>query len=284
MNIIFEAKERTREIDLPTLKETVSLAEYDGKLPDSRPLEHYQLIDDLSEIAYKKGYNFNLDHIYVSKSESNRLMVFDPENQGLPKSYILRRVVTRLNIVDASFNTAAHNTSIAIGYNERGIQIAFGTNVKVCSNMCIFGERYMTTYGDNKMPFDKMMELVNTYINQLPDICSDDFRILNRMYDHPVNDNDIITAVGEMQLNAVRGAYFGGDSPLNIGEVSTFSKGLLKQHGNILEAEPESRIMSLYDFYNMGTEILHPQRAEISSVWPNVSSWGNFVVNHFNLN
>ena len=162
--------------------------------------------------------------------------------------------------------------------------MAFGTNIKVCANMCIFANRILYTYGSEKMPFEKMMQLVDEYIDNLPTIAKDDFRILETFKEFPVNDWNVIETVGEMQLMAVQSAYLKGESPFNIGQVSSFSQGVLKNSPKLLDLGGEDRIMSLYDFYNMGTEILHPKRAEMTTVWPSVAHWGDYLTKRFNVN
>ena len=283
--ILFEKDEKTKEVSLDLLKQTASLADpYTGKLPSSRPIEHWQFIEEIQEQVDKKNLSFAIEPIYIGKGESKKIKQLDPENKGIPGSYLFQPVVTKLNITTPDYVRENYSTSIAIGYTEKGVQVAFGTNVHVCSNMCIFGGRLSVTYGNNKMPFDKLMELVQKHMNELPSIAESDFGILNQYEQLPVNDRDIIETIGEMQINAVQGAYFGGDAPLNIGQVSHFTKGIIGAHPNLLDLGGEERLMSLYDFYNMGTEILHPKRSEVSTVWPGVAHWGDYLNNRFNIN
>jgi hypothetical protein len=283
--IIFGKDEKTKEISLDVLKKTLNLADpYTGKLPESRPMEHYQFIETIAEMAYKNNLKFEMEPIYIGKGESDWIKELDRERLGLPESYIIRRVITKLNISSPGYLKEDFGTSIAVGYNEKGVQGAIGVNVRICSNMCIFGGRLMTTYGNNRMPFSKLMELISKQINELPTIAESDFRILETYKEFPINDRDIIETIGEMHVNAVQGAYFGGNSPLNIGQVSNFTQGVLKSHPKLLELGGEERLMSLYDFYNMGTEILHPKRAEVSGVWPGVAHWGDYINQRFNIN
>ena len=285
--IVFEKDEKRKEISLETLKQTASLVDpYVGKMPAHRPLEHWQLIETIAEKVDKKGYKFKPDPIFIGngKEELKRIIQLDPENMGLVNAIVINRILTRLNFSGEDFGRKEYNTSIAIGYHERGIQMAFGTNIKVCANMCIFANRILYTYGSEKMPFEKMMQLVDEYIDNLPTIAKDDFRILETFKEFPVNDWNVIETVGEMQLMAVQSAYLKGESPFNIGQVSSFSQGVLKNSPKLLDLGGEDRIMSLYDFYNMGTEILHPKRAEMTTVWPSVAHWGDYLTKRFNVN
>jgi hypothetical protein len=278
--IVFDKDERVKAIDLGTLKQTISLAEYSGKLPRTRPIEHYDFIDMIGDKATAKGYNIQLDPIYVAKAEAKRLMTLDPHKVGTPESFLFNRLVTRVNIIGGGFEDHRHNTAIAIGYTDKGLQVGFGTNVKACQNMSIFGGRLHMTYGKQSVPWDKLVELINAHIAQLPDICESDTRLLSQMMDREVNSSEVITTLGKMHIESVKNTYFDGDFALNIGQTSQFTKGILKDAPDVLEhGEP----ILLYDFYNVGTRILHPDTAETTAVWPSNRMWGDFVVEHFNL-
>ena len=284
--ITFAKDEKRKEISLDLLKQTASLADPFKGMPSYRPVEHWQLIENIQEQVDKKNYNFVPEPIYIGngKEDLKRIIQLDPENEGFVNAMVVNRMLTKLNLSGQSFDRQDYNTSIAIGYHERGIQVAFGSNVKTCANMCIFADRIMYTYGNNRMPFDKMMQLITDHIDNLPQIAEDDFRILETFKDFPVNDRDIIETVGEMHLMSVQNAYLKGESPFNIGQVSSFSQGILKHNAKLLDFGGEERIMSLYDFYNVGTEILHPKRAEMTSVWPSVAHWGDYLTKRFHIN
>lgn len=282
--IVFEKDQKSKDISLGLLKQTASLADpFSGLLPNSRPIEHWQLIEQISETVDKAKLKYKLDPIWISKGESKKIRQLDPDNVGIPESYLFQRLVTRINILTPDFVQHGVNTSIAIGYTERGIQIAFGANVKICSNMCIFGGNLMHTYGDNKMRYDKMMQLVEKNIQELDSIAKRDFHILDRFRDTPINQQEMITSIGELHIQAVQGTYFGGQSPLNIGQVSNLTKGLVKLTPDILTTSNDN-IISLFDFYNMGTEILHPSKTEITTLLPDTLQWGNYLTNRYNLN
>ncbi len=278
--IVFEKDERVKAIDLATLKQTISLAEYSGKLPRTRPIEHYDFIEMIGDKATAKGYNINLDPIYVAKAEAKRLMTLDPQKVGTPESFLFNRLVTRVNLIGGGFEDEAHQTSIAIGYTDKGLQVGFGTNVKICQNMCIFAGRLHLTYGQQSVPWDELVRLIDGHIAELPQICESDNKLLETMMMREIESDDVVRTLGKMHIESVKNTYYQGDFALNIGQTSHFTKGILKEAPDVLErGEP----MSLYDFYNVGTRILHPDTAETTAVWPSNRMWGDFVVEHFNL-
>lgn len=281
MNIIFEEKEKVKTIDLETLRATASLAEHSGRLPASKPVEHHQFIDMVGDRLRGSNHLYRLDPIYVSKNESKRIMLLDTEKVGTPQSYLFERLITRLQITDPALSTDHYNSAIAIGYTEKGLQVAFGTNVHICSNMSIFGSRYMSTYGPSKLPFEKMIDLIEKYIQELPKIAEHDFQLFEKMNNIQLTDANIMNVLGKMQVNAVQNTYFAGqNNGLNISQTTAFTKGLIADHADVLH----DASLSLFDFYNIGTQILHPDRAyDTSSVWEDTAAWGNFVVNEFDV-
>jgi len=280
--IIFEKDEKSIEVPFLILKRTASLADpYTGKLPTTRPLEHWQFIESIAELLDKNNISFMPSPIYIGKSESKKIVQLDPDNIGLPESFLFNRVVTKFNMTSPDYSKQEYNTSIAIGYNEKGIQVALGTNVRICSNMCIFGNRLIFTYGNNRMPYDKFTMAITQYINDLPYIAEDNFTILENMMSLPINKNDIIKSIGDIHISAVNGTYFGGDSPFNIGQVSNFTQTILKLFPKFIDNDNFESISNLYDFYNIGTHILHPQRAELHDVWKRVTDWSNYITNRF---
>lgn len=278
----FGKNEKTKILTLDQLKQTASLAEVSGKLPANKPVEHFQLIESISELLAKKNYDFNLDNIYVAEKESNTIPMLDKEKKKLLRSYIFRRMVTKINPTIGGFNFKGHKPTIAIGYTEAGIQVSFGINVNICANMCIFGGKIMMTYGNQRMPFDKMMELTEKYIMTLPEISENDVAVLKAMRDIQIDRKEILENIGTLQINAVKSAYFKGDFPLNISQVSQFSSGIIREIPDFMEEENNKK-MDLYDFYNTGTRILHPEKSDISTIWPAVSDWGDFISNQYKI-
>ncbi len=77
------------------------------------------------------------------------------------------------------------------------------------------------------------------------------------------------------------GQDYRGAFALNIGQTSHLPQSIIKSAPAVLGG---NKSMSLYDFYIIGTRMLHPETAETTAVWPSNRMWGDFLVNHFNLN
>lgn len=280
--ILFEDKENTKEISLKELKKTQSLSEYSGRLPNSRPLEAFALIEGVMEKCDKYNLHPSLEQIWVSKSDSKRIKVLDPDNVGSLQSWLFQRLVTRIHL-NSSLSNEDNNSSIAIGYNTHGIQVAFGTNVRVCSNMSIFGNQLIATYSvgkKDKTPFEQFFNILEGWMQKAGEIRERDLGIFKLMEEYEMPANAMENMIGKLQMKAVEANYIDATTiaPLNIGQVSTFSK-------NYLMRDNKSDPYNLFQAYNCGTALLKAKTTDISTIWPDVLSLGNFCAKEYlNLN
>ena len=166
-------------LTLPELSKTIRLELAKGGLPKNRPTEHFHLIDSIFEQVNSglgTGMTADLEPIHVHESYAKRIM-WQGEKEACPvDKYLIDRVVTRIMI--HRNNESALNQALAISYNERGIQVALGTNVHVCANMNIFGSNIISTFGANRTPFDKLMDVVKLWIKDLHGYYKNDIHII----------------------------------------------------------------------------------------------------------
>lgn len=269
-------------ISLQTLEQTQTLLEYDGRLPASQPIKHYDFIKTIQDIVSKE-HDIVQKPIWVTNAAAKRIPILDPENIGIPQSWLFQRLVTRINIQGDHFSDEDTNMNIAIGFTDKGIQVAFGQNVRICSNQCIFGGRYMSTYGNNKIPYDKMLEVIREYTHSLPAIRKEDTSILNDFKGTFVYGTQIKELIGDMHLRAVKAAYFNDQkhiSPMNIGQVSAFSKTIGLRSADLYNSDSQNVCLNLYDLYNDGTQLFKPDTSEITSLWEDVNNWGEYINNY----
>ena len=266
-------------ISLELLEQTQTLLESDGRLPSNQPIRHFDFIRKVQDIVNSE-YMIEQEPVWVTNAAAKRILPLDPEKIGVPKSWVFQRLVTRINVTGDQFADGETNMNIAIGFTDKGIQVAFGQNVRICSNQCIFGGRYMTTYGPQRMPYEKMLEVIREYTHQLPSIRENDLRILNEFKEIPVNSNQIRELIGDVHMRAVKQAYFNEpnhEAPMNVGQVSNLSKAIGQRLPGIFGLSSEPIVTSLYDLYNDGTQIFKPERSEITTLWEDVNNWGEYV-------
>lgn len=272
----FEDKQRVGTIELDELKLTKSVFDYGGKVSHSRPLKHFELIDRTLELCDKANLNPVLEPIWISKSDSKTISELYKADPGILGSWIFERLLTRISLNSITSDENYH-ASIGIGYNTHGLTLAWGTNVRVCQNMSIFGQNLMTTYGPNKMPFDKIMEVFSKWLGEGAEKFNADKTTFKLMSGIQVDSNGMDKCIGKLHQLAVKQAYIDTkiDAPLNISQVSNFSKEYLTNYKSL------DKPLTVYDVYNAGTAILSPNKSEIENLWQNNLSFGNFIVNEY---
>jgi len=277
-SLVFEKTENVLPLSLSELKLSLKQTEANGALPKSRPVEHFQFIENICEIADKANLKPTIEDIWVSKSDSKRVPILDPEKEGLLKSWLFQRLVCRINL--ASSYNENYNTSIGIGYNTQGMTLVMGTNVMVCSNMSIFGDNMLQTFGNNKiLEYPKIMDLASEWIMGSAEKHVEDVGILEQMKTISLSSNGLKTIIGDLHTKAVWDAYFsreGEGGPLNITQVSVLSKNILKEHRGL------PTTITLNEAYNICTNIVKPHNADITDIWQRSRALGNYFAGQLN--
>lgn len=275
--IIFEKDESVKALTLDQLKQTCSIADAGGRLPNSRPLEHFQFIEDVIERLDRNNIQFEMDPIWVAKGDSGRIPKLDPEKKGNIESWVFPRLVTRLNMILG--DNTRFNPSIAIGYNVKGLTLGMGVNTRICSNQSIFGNFLLQTWGKTSVHFEKLFNVFNDWLSKYDETYIQNVNILNSMEKTTLNHVQINEMIGELQMEAVKNAYInpGLNTPFNISQMSNFSKNLY-QSGTLEKSHP-----TVFDFYNVGTDLLKPKTTDIVDIWANNNIFSNYIVNRFNL-
>ena len=242
-----------------------------------------------SEILTKNNYLPEVENIFVSKSDSKRIMKLDPDKTGLLASWLFQRLVSRINI--KSLGDEKSHTSIAIAYNTNGMSVAWGQNINVCQNMNIFGDTIMYTYGSGSskvQEYEKIKQIFNEWCLSAEEKRAFDLEVYRKMQEITINKGSGIRQfIGDMHLDAVKTAYIDPriNAPLNIGQLSEYSKQFLNDYGNSTTGvDDENNFVTLHDLYQVGTSILKPNKTDIVSIWDDVRNWGNNLITKFNLN
>ena len=179
-------------LDLPTLDRTVKYEMAKGGLPRNRPIEHFKLIRDIqSNIKGNTKLDSTIDTIYTSERQAMRVMYEGNEFKA----------------------------AVGISYTDRGIQLAFGTHVNVCSNMMIWGQNFMSTYGANKVGFNVMMDAFDDWMKRFDEKRKQDMEIINALKKRKVKENELFEVLGRLIHGAERGNNSNSDgSSLNVSQ------------------------------------------------------------------
>lgn len=286
--VIFDFQNKSVEtLSLETLKRTHKENDINGQ--PLTGIYHYQVVEQVAELCALNGLNFQIEEIFAAQNRNRQTpgVVILPQVESVfgekaIEAHVLRRIFTTIKINDQE--TPDMNTTIAIAYHQEGIQIAIGPNVKICHNQCILSPlRTVSNYGSKKVTTDEMFHTVNDWLNNFSDYRISDLRILEQMKQINCTLNDTYQLIG--LLTSMRVAKDSNNKklskcvnsyPLNQSQISTFTE-------NCLIAYQERQVLSLWDIYNIATELYKPGRTEIPNLIPQNLSLINTLTNYYNL-
>jgi len=286
MNTFDFQKNRFEVLNLQTLELTHKENDIYGN--PLRGLYHYEVINKVAEICRNTGLNFEIEEIFAAqnKSSQNPGVVILPQVEAIhgtnaAEAHILRRVFSTIKIHDNE--TSDITTTIAIAYHQEGIQIGFGPNVIICRNQCILNrERLTQNYGSGKVTNEEMFQSVENWMNNFAGYREQDIRILQKMKEIFCNQNEVFQLIG--LLTSLRVAHDSSEQsirqnetyPLNQSQISQFTESYL------LKAQ-ETKRLTLWDVYNLATDLYHPDKTEIPNLMPQNLSLMEVLTDRYNL-
>ena len=270
---VFPQGQKVANISLELLRESSMLRASGTNNPGpTRPLQSWELIDNVSQAIAEQKLEFERKEIWVEQKASNRILtaeemeIYTPDNTPINK-WMFDHVLTKIEIVPKKNERQGFRPSIAFSFNQAGIKVVWGLHVSVCQNLCIFGENHISTYGKMKIPFGKQMELLNHWIQNIGAKYQSDLLIMDKMIHTPVNEAWINESIGDLYRMAIKKAYSKGtDAPLNTANLSTLTRNLNTED-----------ISTVWDFYNAGTQIIKPGNIFIEDVLDVNISWGKYL-------
>ncbi|WP_418543349.1 DUF932 domain-containing protein [Parabacteroides goldsteinii] len=285
---IFDFQNKSVEtLSLDTLKRTHKENDINGQ--PLTGIYHYQVIEQVADLCALNGLNYQIEEIFAAQNRNRQTpgVVILPQVESVfgekaIEAHVLRRIFTTIKINDEE--TPEMNTTIAIAYHQEGIQIAIGPNVKICHNQCILSpSRTVSNYGNKKVTTSEMFHAVNDWLNNFSEHRINDLRILSQMKEINCTLNDAYQLIG--LLTAMRVAKDSSNktlskcvssSPLNQSQISVFTE-------NCLLAYQERQVLSLWDVYNIATELYKPGRTEIPNLIPQNLSLIDTLKNYYNI-
>jgi hypothetical protein len=269
MQLNFE-ENSVQNLSLDDLKKTV-----DECSTSNEPLvgiRHHVLFDKINEILDRHGLKFKEPVIWAAHNKAKinpGVTVFpDLEREHGEKSLqstLLRRLFGQYTIT--SKDTGEINSAIAISYHQSGIQVAWGPNVKVCSNLCIMNyDDVVSTYGQkDKVGHDKLLEIINSWSERFNERIEDRIKSVEEFKTKPCSVVDVCNMLGSWTLKRVGKDKFPEhvNSPmiLNQGQISKLAERYIEK--TRVNNEP---VKNAYEFYNTVTDMLKPGDTDIPSI------------------
>lgn len=285
-------KNPTEVLTLDVLKRTYPENDAVTQKP-LRGMYHYQVIDKITSLLENHGLPYRIEEIFAAnnKDRNSPGVVTNPHaeekyGEGSVESHCLRRVYTTLKIEKGANEET--ETGLCIAYHQNGIQVAIGPNVKICHNQCILSkDRYVATYGDNKVrDLNKLFEIVDDWLHNFDMQREHDLNILELMKSVTLNYRQVAELVGHLTYNRVGhdsglikkvkpedvNASAMGRYPLNNTQINDFVHAYLEEYER-RTIEGEDTTMSLYDIYNIATNLYKPDNMVIPNIMQQNLAW-----------
>lgn len=270
---MIEFKEGIAEITLEQLQNTISLGEFDGRMPKSVPIIHHELLAELQQIATKGGLNqlmpISIKEKYCKKRK-------DAPNNN-PEHFMVNRMAGKILfpekflVGDDTLNAGIAYTYVYDG-SQRGIQVAYGMNVEACDNLTVWGRYSFSTTGSSSVPFEKGMELLHKWVDDRKAVNDGYVAIIEKLRLVEFDANAIDTLVGDLFTKAVlKNANENVIAPLNQSEVAEMVRKGRMNHQN--------EIITGWDVLNWGTLVLRPTSSDMTDYVGGNVAFADHVIN-----
>ena len=235
---------------------------------------HYEVIQRMADLCEKHNLNYEVEEIFAAQNKNKNPpgVVVLPQVErefGVQavEAHILRRIYTTIRIND--WETDELTTTLVVAFHQDGIQAAIGPCVKICHNQCILSpERSVANYGRDKVTTEELFDRVDEWLSNFHTNMTEDRERIKRLKSKVVSPTELYAFIG--LLTAIRVSHDSADKrlssqvdtyPLNQGQISVFTEDLLKLN-------LEKGKITLWDIYNVATELYKPGRTDIPAMIP----------------
>jgi hypothetical protein len=271
-------KQTTAAINLETLRNTIASLNVGGTLPKNRPVAHHDFITWISqEFEDALQVDAIIEPIHISARHSQRIKV-DPNEFINPKDPMpinrlhVQRLVTKIySPIVVNVGQEKICPSIAISYNEKGIEIAYGANVWACANMNIFGKSRWSTYGRDGINYESMKTLIQAQLNDWERAFERDLNIIERLQRKACDLDKQRLEVAKLFEVAVRA------NTLKRKETILNTTQCIQLQAELLKRRDDEQANTWWDFTQAGTENLKPTNADMISLHPTIELFNDWV-------
>ena len=279
---LFADGKTTQNFTLDLLRNTIN--ENQGYNTPMNGITHADFIDSMSNIFFERGHTPIVKDMFISKNGASKLpgVSFIPQLQTQYGEKSLRAVLVRrlMVVVDImNFNTNERTTSLVMSYSQDGITTAIGRTIQICRNLCIYGiEHVIHTTGSNRgVSLDKVFQVLGEWATTVGDITNEFDNRLNEMQTREISFPKIQELIGNLSMIRVAkdsGLEIFGSRPsvypFNNAQINKFAEDVIIKNN-------ENKLNTLYDLYNIGTNLHKPDHMEFVNTIQQNAEWGRLV-------
>lgn len=291
----FEPDQNVKEVTINQLKQSIRVEGKHGRVLATRPVQSWDVLLYILSLMNESEVNHQMEHIYVQKRNSfpmindvdKKELGYSRENCPINK-WMFDKIATSFLVPNIGNDLVG--ARIGMSFNDEGIQIAFGMNVKVCSNFAIMGGQIMSTFkrGSNESLSWQSIEItLKEWIRTLDQKMKVEMDLMNRMIETPIEDPAIIDRViGGLYKRAIDQAYGSKTlAPFDTAGMSQFTQNVLKANGGIRDHEfnAAAGIHNVWDLYNYGTNVMKPGMVDIAEIQTSSFLFADHLFNEFEI-
>lgn len=282
----FEKNDVVKTLPLEKLSKSVRVEGKHGRVLSTRPEQSWKVISFIIAMLEENNMNYDLKDIYVQKKSSYPRINDQDRDKGYNREscpiekWEFDKVICRIDIPNLSNGDST--STIGITFNDRGIQVAFGANINICSNFQVLGGRVLSTYkrsGNEGMSWDNIMIRLQHWVQSMEQLFKVETDVMNRMKESGISDERTIEKViGDLYMRAIDQAYGSKKiAPFDTHEMSQFVQEMFRQR------KEEEKISTVWDIYNWGTSILKPGKADIGEIVESSQLFGDYLCLEFGI-
>ena len=239
-------KEKTQPLTLQMLERTHRENDVYGN--PLKGIYHFQLIHEILQMAKEIGYNVEVYDLFAAQNRDRTQpgvvklpQVEQQFGQNAVEAHILRRVYANIRITD--FDDAETTTNLAIAFHQKGIQVGFGPNVKICHNQCMLSPQlYIASYGDkgtgrgNGADIQTILSTVRGWLENAKLLVDNDRARIERMKNTIVTSDQMLMIIGQLTAMRVKAdtsrktIHENITYPLNQSQITTFTEDMLEAY------------------------------------------------------
>lgn len=257
---------------LDTLRRTHKENDIYGK--PLKGIYHYEVIQRMMNLCEKHNLNYEVEEIFAAQNKNKNqpgVVVLPQVEQKFGalaiEAHILRRIYATIRI--KNWETDELTTTLVVAYHQDGIQAAIGPCVRICHNQCILSpQRSASNYGRDKLSNEQLFDRVDEWLGNFEEQMTQDRERIKKLKSKIVSPQELYAFIG--LLTALRVSHDSSDKrlssqvdtyPLNQGQISVFTEDLLKLN-------LEKGQLTLWDIYNIATELYKPGKTDIPAMIP----------------
>jgi len=282
--LAFDAENKSATIELVDLDRTIKFEDAGGKLPASAPVHHADLIKHVMELSHKHltTYSPQVSPIVIKQNNCKRILYTGPADQCPIEKFVIERLVVKIGFKGTKafegIKDSEGSMAVGISYTEKGIQMAFGHNVKICQNLNVFGPNVFSTYGsgDNRVPYEKGIQMLERWLLGFDEIAEFNRRCITTLQERVITEDERLRIFGKIYEMAIlkNAGHNEIDNPLNVTECNRMvSAGF----ASIVE----NKQITAWDLTNWATSVLKPESSDMLNLLTKNNRLNNFLLEEF---